>query len=133
MNNFLYEYQLEQKIDGKQVRNVGTPSIDSIDLILKEYDPKFSQYYLKIKFHYSPDGSHDYPGFGYINLKPLRDFIDKNGNWVGGCKQSYTDWKGSTDSNVLNAMRKIGVTGKIGQRDSFTIQTQGKINRYYFY
>lgn len=77
--------------------------------------------YVKVKFHYSPDGSHDFPGMGYVNFKPLRDFVDKSGKWVGGCKENYSDWKGSSDVNVLNAMRKIGVTGKIGQRDSFTI------------
>lgn len=100
---------------------------------MKEYDQKFNQYYLKIKFHYSPDGSHDLPGFGYINLRPLRDFIDKNGQWIGGCKQAYTDWKGYTDSVVMNAIRKIGVTGKIGQRDSFSIISQGRTYNYYLY
>ena len=32
VNNFLYEYQLVQQIDGKSVRNIGTPSIDFIQL-----------------------------------------------------------------------------------------------------
>lgn len=54
-------------------------------------------------------------------MNPLRDFVDKNKNWIGGCKENYTDWKGYTDTNVLNAMRKIGVNGKIGQRDFFSI------------
>lgn len=88
---------------------------------------------MKIKFHYSPDGSHDLPGYGYMNLNPLRDFIDKNGNWIGGCKENYSDWKGYTDTNVLNAMRKIGVNGKIGQRDFFSIENSGKVYRYYLY
>jgi hypothetical protein len=76
---------------------------------------------LKVKFHYSPDGSHDLPGYGSINFKPLRDFVDKAGRWIGGCKEAYGDWKGTSDVNVLNAMRKIGVNGKIGQRDSFSV------------
>jgi len=33
----------------------------------------------------------------------------------------------------MNAIRKIGVTGKIGQRDSFSIVSQGKTYNYYLY
>lgn len=66
-------------------------------------------------------------------MKPLRDFLDKSGNWIGGCKQNYSDWKGSTDTNVINAIMKIGVTGKIGQRDSFSIISQGRTYNYYLY
>jgi len=56
--------------------NVGTPSVEDIQIKVKEYDPKFNQYRLYIKFHYCPDGSHDYPGYGQVNLMPLRDFVD---------------------------------------------------------
>ena len=64
VNNFLYEYQLIQNIDKKKVVNIGTPSVDSISLNKKESDPKYNQYKLSIKFHYCPDGSHDFPGYG---------------------------------------------------------------------
>jgi hypothetical protein len=30
INNFLYEYQLSQSIDGRRVVNIGTPSVESI-------------------------------------------------------------------------------------------------------
>ena len=53
-----------------------------------------------MKFHYCPDGSHDYPGFGSVNLVPLRDFVDKQGNWVGGAKEFYQDWIGNADQDV---------------------------------
>jgi hypothetical protein len=54
-------------------------------------------------------------------LRPLRDFVDKNKNWIGGCIQNYTDWTGKSDVNVSNAIKRLGITGKIGQRDSFII------------
>ena len=56
-----------------------------------------------------------------MTVYPLRDFVDKNGKWIGGCYQTYKDWRGYSDNNVLNAFRKIGVNGKIGQRDSFVL------------
>ena len=118
-NNFLYEYQLDQFIDGKSVRNVGTPSIEKITLMKEESHPQFNQYQLSIKFHYSPDGSHDLPGEGFVNLLPLRDFVNEKGEWVGGCKQSYTGWRGFSDVTVLQVMRVAGCEGKIGQRDFF--------------
>jgi len=52
---------------------------------------------LNIKFHYCPDGQHDFPGFGIVNIVPLRDFVDSKGNWIGGCKEVYSDWSGSAD------------------------------------
>lgn len=73
-------------IDGKKVVNIGTPSVEAITLTKKETDPKFNQYKLTLKFHYCPDGSHDYPGFGEVTLFPLRDFVDKQSHWMGGCK-----------------------------------------------
>lgn len=100
------------------MQNVGTPSVESLQLQVKEYDPKFSQYKLSIKYHFSPDGQRDYPGYGHVDLIPLRDFIDKKGFWVGGCKQNYA-WSGQNDTKVYNAIRRLGITGKIGQRDSF--------------
>lgn len=35
VNNFLYEYQLNQKIDRNNVRNIGTPSVDNVTFIIK--------------------------------------------------------------------------------------------------
>ena len=85
----------------------------------KEADEKYNEFALKLKFHFSPDGSHDLPGYGSVNLKPLRDFIDKQGKWVGGCKQNYSDWSGIEDLITEKAIRRIGLSGKIGQRDLF--------------
>ena len=65
------------------MRNIGTPDIEDATLTLREYQKQFNNYQLKIKFHYSPDGAHDYPGQGVVNINPLRDFT-KNGQWVGG-------------------------------------------------
>jgi hypothetical protein len=82
---------------GKKVVNVGTPSVESIELKLREFDPKYNQYRLNIKYHYCPDGQNDYPGLGYVELIPLRDFIDAKGFWLGGCKENY-GWNSSADS-----------------------------------
>ena len=112
---------------------MGTPSVESIQITKKEVDSKFNEFKLSIKFHYCPDGSHDYPGFGTVNLVPLRDFVDGQSHWIGGCKENYGDWSGSADSKVENAIRKIGVQGKIGQRDVFWLQEGGNLNKYYFY
>jgi len=73
------------------------------------------------------------PGYGTIVLKPLRDFVDQHQNWIGGCKQNYTDWIGKSDVNVSNAIKKIGIFGKIGQRDSFTFYENGVYKKYYLY
>ena len=81
-----------------------------------------------MRFHYSPDGSHDYPGFGFVNIKPLRDFT-KDGKWIGGSVENYGDWRGSPDKDVEGMLRQAGCNGKIGQRDSFDILNQ----RYYLY
>ena len=85
-NNFLYEYQLEQKIDRIAIRNIGTVSIENITLLYLEKDPNKSKFNLTIKFHYSPDGKKDVPGYGWVDLFPQRDFVDGSGKWVGGCK-----------------------------------------------
>ena len=99
-NNFYwYEYQLSSNINEKNARNVGTPNIEQADLTLSEYQKQFNQYRLTIKFHYSPDGSHDYPGEGIVNVFPLRDFT-KSGQWVGGSVQNYSDWRGIPDKTV---------------------------------
>ena len=68
-----------------------------------------------------------------MTVYPLRDFVDKNGKWIGGCYQTYKDWRGYSDINVLNAFRKIGVNGKIGQRDSFVLQNGNTQRKYYLY
>lgn len=47
--------------------------------------------------------------------------MDSHKNWIGGCKINYNDWIGKSDINVSNAIKKIGIWGKIGQRDSFVI------------
>ena len=83
---------------------------------------------MEIKFHYSPDGSHDLPGEGFVNFVPLRDFT-VDGKWVGGCKEAYSDWKGFSDTNVEKALKTVGCEGKIGQRDFFTIEKTD----YYIY
>lgn len=88
---------------------------------------------MKLKFHFSPDGSHDLPGYGSVNFKPLRDFVDKQGKWIGGCKQNYTDWSGIEDLITEKAIRKIGLTGKIGQRDIFEISDGSSTSKYYLY
>jgi len=49
----------------------------------------------------------------------LRDFVDPNGNWIGGCKQAYNDWLDNSDEDVSTAISRIGIKGKIGQRDLF--------------
>lgn len=133
MNNFLYEYQLIQINDGKRVVNIGTPSVDSIVVTKQETDAKFSEFRLNIKYHYCPDGQNDFPGYGHVNLKPLRDFVDSKSHWIGGCKENYTDWQGLSDVKVENAIRKINIQGKIGQRDLFELNENGQINKYYFY
>jgi len=51
----------------------------------------------------------------------LRDFVNAKGVWVGGCKENYTDWQGNSDTKVEDAIRKIGLLGKIGQRDMFEL------------
>ena len=45
-NNYLYEYQLDQFIDKKQVRNIGTPSLEKISLTKSHNDPQYNEYYL---------------------------------------------------------------------------------------
>ena len=92
-----------------------------------------NQYKLFIKFHYSPDGQKDLPGYGYVNLNPLRDFLDDKGQWIGGCKEKYSDWKGSTDTLVQQAISRIHAYSKIGQRDVFKLLENGKLNTYYLY
>lgn len=64
---------------------------------------------------------------------PLRDFVNDKKQWVGGCKEKYSDWVGNADTKVENAIRKIGIQGKIGQRDGFQILESGSLNQYYFY
>ncbi len=59
------------------------------------------------------------PGFGWVIFNPLRDFVDKNNKWIGGCKLNYKNWEGSSDTKVFNAIKKLGIEGKIGQRDNF--------------
>lgn len=58
------------------------------DLVVtkQETNPHFNNFNLTIKFHYSPDGQRDVPGYGFVNLAPLRDFVDTKGQWIGGCK-----------------------------------------------
>jgi hypothetical protein len=84
---------------------------------------------MNIKFHYCPDGAHDFPGYGVVTLRPLRDFVDSSGKWIGGCKENYQDWIGAPDSNVEKALRAVGCAGKIGQRDYFYIGS----DKYYLY
>ena len=88
---------------------------------------------MTIKFHYSPDGKKDVPGYGWVDLFPQRDFVDGSGEWVGGCKQNYADWLGFTDRNVQQAISRVGVYSKIGQRDLFTLVENGQTNKYYLY
>lgn len=66
---------------------------------------------------------------GFVNLKPLRDFVDAKGNWKGGCFENYRDWTGSQDTVAEGALRQAGCLGKIGQRDYFYIGTE----KYYLY
>jgi hypothetical protein len=100
------------------VVNVGTPSVDGIECVSLSADPTHSIYRLDIRYHYSPDGSNDYPGIGSVILDPHRDFVDSKGNWVGGCKENYS-WTSRRDTAALAAIRKAGFQGKIGQRDRF--------------
>ena len=72
---------------------------------------------------------HDLPGEGFVNLIPLRDFVNGKGEWIGGCKEHYTDWKGFADVSVLQIMRTFGCEGKIGQRDFFEVENE----KYYLY
>lgn len=129
VNNFLYEYQLNDVVSSKTVRNVGTVSLEELYLLEEKPLTIFNEYRLNIKFHYSPDGSHDFPGTGYVFLRPLRDFIDKSGQWIGGCYENYKDWLGLTDSVVEGALRQAGCGGKIGQRDYFYLNSE----KYYIY
>ena len=52
---------------------------------------------------------------------------------MGGCKENYEDWKGRSDEAVETAIRRIGINGKIGQRDLFTLSQQGREDKYYLY
>lgn len=132
-NSFLYEYQLSQTNDQKHVINIGTPSVDGIELVQAENPRQFSLYKLSIRHHFSPDGKNDYPALGHVSLNPLRDFVDGQKHWVGGCKENYSDWAGATDGEAMAAIRKIGFLGKIGQRDVFELEEGGKTQKYYFY
>jgi hypothetical protein len=49
----------------------------------------------------------------------LKNVVDVQSYLIGGCKEDYGDWSGSADTKVENAIRKIGIAGKIGQRDVF--------------
>lgn len=111
------------------MRNVGTVSLEEISLVKEHEESKFNQYSLNIKFHYSPDGSHDLPGYGTVRLNPLRDFVDSHGKWTGGCYQNYADWSGYKDTTAEGVMRQIGCHGKIGQRDYFYLGN----DKYYLY
>ena len=109
--------------------NVGTPSVEGIQVTKLSEDSKLAEFKLGIKFHYCPDGRNDFPGMGEVIIKPGRDFVDKEGRWVGGCKEDYSDWKGVSDEAVETAIRRIGMRGKIGQRDLFVLEGQ----KYYLY
>lgn len=107
------------------MRNLGTPSFENLSLIRQEYDHKFNSYQLDIKFHYSPDGKVDRPGYGSVVLYPLRDFVDKSRAWIGGCKENYQDWKGHVDTQLQQAIARVGPYSKIGQRDLFILEQNG--------
>ena len=119
-------------ISNQKVRNIGTPSVDNITIAKKANETRYNEWALNIRFHYSPDGSHDLPGTGYVMLNPLRDFI-KNGTWIGGVRENYGDWEGVKDSDVELAFQRIGFVGKIGQRDMFILNENGTYRRYYIY
>ena len=76
-NNFAYEYQLRQLVNGKRMINIGTPSVEYIQVVSYSSEPHKVQYSLSIKFHYCPNGRDDYPGKGEVNLVPNRDFVDR--------------------------------------------------------
>ena len=102
-------------------------------IIVKEFEPHKSRLNLTLKFHYSPDGKKDLPGLGAVDLNPLRDFIDEQGQWKGGCKEQYSGWSGSTDFKVQQAIARLGPYSKIGQRDMFTLSEDGILKKYYLY
>lgn len=54
-------------------------------------------------------------------MKPLKDFVDGEGRWIGGAKAHYEDWVGYSDKTVESLFRYIGCQGKIGQRDDFEV------------
>jgi hypothetical protein len=64
-----------------------------------------------------------------VNIRPLRDFVDGSGKWIGGCKENYQDWSGAVDTNAEKSLRGVGCAGKIGQRDYFFVGG----DKYYIY
>ena len=113
--------------------NIGTPSVENVTVLQSQANIHKSRLNLTIKFHYSPDGKRDAPGYGSVDLMPMRDFVDTKGQWVGGCKEHYLGWSGSTDRQVQQAIARVHPYSKIGQRDVFSLLENGVINQYYLY
>ena len=59
--------------------------------------------------------------------------MDSKGQWIGGSKENYSDWKGNTDLKVQQAIARLGLYSKIGQRDLFILVEDGRPNKYYIY
>lgn len=66
-------------------------------------------------------------------IDPIRDFVDQNGQWKGGIKLNYSDWRGIADTKLQKAIGKVTSYSKIGQRDIFTLTENGVIHKYYLY